>query len=66
MNMSDQTQDDQTKNRIIQTFKEARRKALVKRKGERQDENTETHIKISIEKLSLEISTKRGKKKPII
>lgn len=64
--MSDQPNDnDETKNKIIQIFKDARKKAIAKRKCDQHD-LVETGVKIKIEKLELELVFKNKRKKPLI
>lgn len=63
--MSDQTKDDDAKNKIIQIFKEARKKAIAKRKCDQHD-LVETGVKLKIEKLELELVFKNKRRKPLI
>lgn len=63
--MSDYTKDDDAKNKIIQIFKEAKKKALLKRRSEQHD-LVETGVKLKIEKLELELVFKNRRRKPLI
>lgn len=63
--MSDYTKDDDAKNKIIQIFKEAKKKAMAKRKCDQHD-FVETGVKLKIEKLELELVFKNRRRKPLI